>query len=119
MTMKVKKIEAAATYYVDHGAEEYQPGRYGVFDGETRVGTIFSDPRRFMDPAQWNIQTYRNGGFGSHVRSFYTLREAKAWVLNHPEKFGRRLIDVFSDAPAPDAHLDDDSILEMPGEDLE
>ena len=23
------------------------------------------------------------------------------------------------DAPAPDAHLDDDSILEMPGEDLE
>lgn len=96
MTLKVKKIEDSATYHVDHGAEKYQPGRYGIFDAETRVGTIVSKARRYMDPASWEVQTYRDG-FASRLRGCHTLREAKEWALTHPDKFGRPLTEVFSE----------------------
>lgn len=67
---------------------------------------------RLHDDRKWYVEI-RDSATGNLIRHggiWPTMSEAEAEAerLLNPERF----------AAAPDAHLDDDSILEMPGEDL-
>ena len=60
----------------------YQSGTYGIYaeDG-TQIGYIMADKRRYMEPANWNIQ-WLVAELAGKSRTKSSFREAKAYALD-------------------------------------